>query len=106
LPNLPEEHKLASDWLIYRKRMATMTAFQAKIRFGALLDRVACGEEIVITRYDKAVARLVPEGGASLERQRHSVGELRALRAAMARRTGYKPLSRQEIKAAIEEGRP
>jgi prevent-host-death family protein len=43
--------------------MATVTAFQAKTRFGELLDRVVRGEEIVITRHEKAVARLVPEGG-------------------------------------------
>jgi prevent-host-death family protein len=47
--------------------MATVTAFQAKTRFGELLDRVVRGEEIIITRHEKAVARLVPEGGANLE---------------------------------------
>jgi prevent-host-death family protein len=45
--------------------MATVTAFQAKTRFGELLDRVGRGEEIVITRREKAVARLVPEGGVA-----------------------------------------
>ena len=30
--------------------MSTITAFEAKIRFGELLERVAQGEEIVITR--------------------------------------------------------
>ena len=30
--------------------MATVTAFQAKTRFGEMLDRVVRGEEIVITR--------------------------------------------------------
>jgi len=36
--------------------MSSVTAFEAKTRFGELLDRVARGEEIVITRHDKAVA--------------------------------------------------
>ena len=47
--------------------MNTVTALEAKTRFGELLDRVARGEEIVITRHDKPVARIVPEGGKSLE---------------------------------------
>ena len=40
--------------------MATVTAFEAKTRFGELLDRVPKGEEVVITRHDKPVARLNP----------------------------------------------
>jgi prevent-host-death family protein len=40
--------------------MATGTAFEAKTRFGELLERVSRGEEVVITRHDKPVARLVP----------------------------------------------
>ena len=42
--------------------MASVTAFEAKTRFGKLLARVTRGEEIVITRHDKPVARMVPEG--------------------------------------------
>ena len=86
--------------------MATVTAFQAKTRFGELLDRVVRGEEIVITRHEKAVARLVPEGGANLEQTRQAVADLRAGRSLMAKRRGFKPLTDREIKAAIEEGRP
>jgi prevent-host-death family protein len=86
--------------------MATVTAFQAKTRFGELLDRVVRGEEIVITRHEKAVARLVPEGGANLEHTRQAVAELRAGRLLMAKRRGFKPLTDREIKDSIEEGRP
>ena len=35
-------------------------AFEAKNTLGALLDRVVQGEEIVITRHGKPVARLAP----------------------------------------------
>jgi prevent-host-death family protein len=35
-------------------------AFEAKNTLGSLLDRVESGEEIVITRHGKPVARLVP----------------------------------------------
>jgi len=41
---------------------ARVTALEAKIRFGMLLQRVAKGEEIVVTRYDKPVARIIPAG--------------------------------------------
>ncbi len=40
--------------------MDEIGAFQAKNTLGTLLDRVERGEEIVITRHGKAVARLVP----------------------------------------------
>jgi prevent-host-death family protein len=40
--------------------MAEIGAFEAKNSLGSLLDRVERGEEIVITRHGKAVARLVP----------------------------------------------
>lgn len=35
-------------------------AFEAKNTLGALLDRVEQGEEVVITRHGKPVARLAP----------------------------------------------
>ncbi len=41
---------------------ARVTALEAKLRFGMLLQRVAKGEEIVVTRYDKPVARIIPAG--------------------------------------------
>ena len=41
--------------------MATVTAVEAKDRFNELLDRVASGEEIIITRREQPVARIVPE---------------------------------------------
>jgi len=40
--------------------MTEIGAFDAKNRLGSLLDRVERGEEIVITRHGKPVARLVP----------------------------------------------
>ena len=40
--------------------MQEIGAFEAKNKLAALLDRVERGEEIVITRHGKAVARLVP----------------------------------------------
>lgn len=43
--------------------MSEVGAFEAKNTLSALLDRVAQGEEIVITRHGKPVARLIPNVG-------------------------------------------
>ncbi len=40
--------------------MLEIGAFEAKNKLGSLLDRVENGEEVVITRHGKPVARLVP----------------------------------------------
>ena len=85
--------------------MATVTASQARTRFGELLDRVVRGEEIVITRHGKAVARLVPEGGANLEHTRQAVAELRAGRSLITKRRGFKPFTDREINDSITERR-
>jgi prevent-host-death family protein len=84
--------------------MSTVTALEAKTRFGELLDRVARGEEIVITRHDKPVARIVPEGQKSLDGVRRAVDSMRKMREEMKRK-GFKPLTDKEIKDAINEGR-
>jgi len=86
--------------------MATVTALEAKTRFGKLLDRVSRGEEIVITRHDRPVARMIPEGRPALAEVRQAVGELQALRREMARRRSFKPLTDKEIREAIAEGHP
>jgi prevent-host-death family protein len=85
--------------------MGTVSSFQAKTNFGSILDRVAAGEEIVITRHDKAVARIIPEGGPSNESVRQAIEGMRALRARMSARKGFRPFTDAEIKAAINEGR-
>ncbi len=84
--------------------MATVTAFEAKTRFGELLDRVAKGEEIVITRHDKPVARLVPEGAQRLDDVRRAVEGLRELQQQIRRRSRAR-LSDREVRSAIDEGR-
>lgn len=43
--------------------MQEVSVFEAKNKLSALLDRVERGEEIVITRRGKPVARLVPALG-------------------------------------------
>jgi prevent-host-death family protein len=44
--------------------MKEVGAFEAKNRLGQLLDLVERGEEVVITRHGKEVARLVPAKSA------------------------------------------
>jgi prevent-host-death family protein len=97
--------ELVDNWLISRSlQMATVTAFEAKTRFGELLERVAKGEEVVITRHDKPVARLIPEGARRLDEVRRSVQGLRDLQQRIGRRSKAK-LSNTEVRSAIEEGR-
>ena len=86
--------------------MSTVSAFDAKTRFGELLDRVVRGEEVIITRHDKPVARIVPEGVPRLEDVRKAVAGLRRLQQqVLARTKGRATLSNREVRTAIEEGR-
>ncbi|MPY90801.1 MAG: type II toxin-antitoxin system prevent-host-death family antitoxin [Luteitalea sp.] len=84
--------------------MANVSAFEAKTHFGKLLDRVSKGEEVVITRHDKPVARLVPEGTPRLDDVRRTVAGLRELQQRIRRRSKAKLLDR-EVRSAIDEGR-
>jgi prevent-host-death family protein len=84
--------------------MAKVTAFEAKTRFGELLERVAKGEEVVITRHDKPVARLIPEGAQRLDEVRRSVQGLRDLQQRIRLRSKA-TLSAADVRSAIETGR-
>ena len=86
--------------------MASVTAFEAKTRFGKLLERVTRGEEIVITRHDKPVARIVPEGRTNMDTVRVAAAALRGLRQRIAKRRGDKPLlTHAQIVRLIQDGR-
>jgi prevent-host-death family protein len=85
--------------------MTTISAFEAKTRFGDLLERVCRGEEIVITRHEKPVARLIPEGRPALSEIRDAVDELKNLRVEIGRRRESQPLPDKEIRQAIQKGR-
>ena len=79
--------------------MREIGAFEAKNRLGALLDRVEHGEEIVITRRGKPVAKLVPAGSGfdRAKARRAVIGLLEASRGVT--------LGGLRIKGLIEEGR-
>lgn len=54
---------MAIGW--YDKAVVTVTVKQVRSRIDSLLERVADGEEVVITKDDKPLARLVAAGGES-----------------------------------------
>ena len=60
--------------------MSSIGAFEAKTHLAELLDRVERGEELVITRRGRAVARLVPPEGNTESRASAAADRLRALR--------------------------
>ena len=60
--------------------MREIGAFEAKNKLGQLLDLVEAGQEIVITRRGKAVARLVsPSPRVDPEQARKAVAAIRAM---------------------------
>jgi prevent-host-death family protein len=77
-------------------------AFEAKNKLGMLLDRVEQGEEIIITRHGKPVARLVPNSAridkpqarAALERIRSRAG------------SSKEPFNWEAVRADRDAGRP
>jgi prevent-host-death family protein len=78
--------------------------FEAKTHLSSLVDEVEKGDEIVITRHGKPVAKLVraerPHTPEAIARRRQAIAELRQ----MAKARGTR-VSHEEIKAWIEEGR-
>ena len=60
--------------------MDEIGSFDAKNKFSALLDKVERGEEIVITRRGRPVAKLVPVArGHDVERARAAMRRIRTL---------------------------
>jgi prevent-host-death family protein len=83
--------------------MSRIGAFEAKNTLGALLDRVEQGEEIVITRHGKPVARLAP---CAAEIDHDSVRATLARMLARARALAPEPVDWETVKADRDAGRP
>jgi prevent-host-death family protein len=79
--------------------MDTVGAYEAKTHLPRLLDRVARGEEIRITRNGRPVARLVPETTEEAPDIKAVIAEIREFR--KGRRLGDDLTIRQ----LVEEGR-
>ena len=78
--------------------MTSVGAFEAKTHLNALLQRVAKGEVIQITRRGVPIAKLVPADSTTAKDPRTLVREIRALRKGLT-------LGGISIKELINEGR-
>ncbi|NQW73284.1 MAG: type II toxin-antitoxin system Phd/YefM family antitoxin [Actinobacteria bacterium] len=75
----------------------TVGVFDAKTRLSELLDKVSAGDEVIITKRGRAIARLVPmdDGGRSVE----------AALAALLEVRGRSLPGPESIRDLIDEGR-
>lgn len=79
--------------------MREIGAFEAKNKLGQLLDWVEAGEEVVITRRGRVVARLVPPHRATdPEQARNAAAAIRAMSKGVT-------LGGLKIKDMVAEGR-
>ena len=60
--------------------MITVGACEAKTQLSSLLDRVAEGEEVVITKHGKPVARMVSAASVDRDRVNDAFEKLKLLR--------------------------
>jgi prevent-host-death family protein len=84
----------------------TIGLFEAKTHLSELVARAEQGQEVIITRHNKPVAKLVPIGEVSpqlVERRHRAVAAMQAIGAEVAARGG--PITQDEILEWIREGR-
>ena len=80
--------------------MLEIPLFEAKNKLSGLLDEVATGKQIIITRHGKAVARLVPaDHGFDRAKARQAAKTLLEARKGVT-------LGGLSIKELVNEGRP
>ncbi len=79
--------------------MSEVGAYEAKTHLPRLLERVAGGERITITKHGVPVARLVPVEPAPARPLAETIAELRTFR------TGHR-LDGISLRDLIEDGRP
>jgi len=89
------------------KNNAEVGAFEAKNKLGTLLDRVERGEEIVITRHGRPVARLVPNiAQPNQDQVQAAFDRLRERARRLARESPGSPaFDWEEVKKLRDEGR-
>ena len=78
--------------------MDTVGSYEAKTHLAGLLDRVALGDSITITRHGQPIARLVPVEPAKRRDAKTVIQELKQLRKG-------KKVRGVSIRTLIEEGR-
>jgi prevent-host-death family protein len=79
--------------------MATISYYEARTHFSELLDQVALGKRIVITRHGRPAALLSPPPVESARDVKDVIGEMKALRRGNTLGKGV------TIRDLIEEGR-
>lgn len=72
--------------------MQTVGAFEAKTHFSALLDKVEKGEQIVITKHGRVVAKLVPATAANQLRIQQAISALKDLSRKHSLKSDWKKL--------------
>lgn len=77
--------------------MATVGVYEAKTHLSRLLDRVARGERVIITRHGVPVAQLGPVEDATLDERRRAIAALRAF--------GRGRRAEGSLREMIDEGR-
>ena len=86
--------------------METVGLFEAKTHLSELIARAERGEEVIITRHNKPVAKLVPineVSGELIARRRQALAELQDIGRRMVARGG--PITVDEILQWRDEGR-
>jgi prevent-host-death family protein len=86
--------------------METIGLFEAKTHLSSLVARAERGEEVIITRHNKPVAKLVPVDGVPasvVARRRQALAELEAIGRGVGGRGGG--ITREEILEWVREGR-
>jgi prevent-host-death family protein len=78
--------------------MDTIGTFEAKTHLTRLLDRVAAGEQITITRHGTPIARLVPVKASSSQQIRETIAKLKDF-------SRGQTLGALRVKDLINEGR-
>ena len=82
--------------------MESIGIYEAKSKLSELVERAESGQEVVITRRGKPVAKLVPAKAGKVIDRAALFREIKALRRTIRLK---KPLSLREIREAIEWGR-
>lgn len=86
------------DWFIWRCPIKTVGSYEAKTHLPQLLERVARGEKITITKHGVPVATLQPAGSTNKITARETIDQLKQFREG-------RRLDGLSIREMIEEGR-
>ncbi len=84
--------------------MKEIGAFEAKNNLGKLLDRVEHGEELIITRHGRPVAKLIP-AVQGIDREQQTRAAVRRIRT-RAESLSPEIFDWRKLKAARDHGRP